>query len=140
MTLLMEILLCVCVVQIAVIAWLCGKVKIQQLDIEKLYDAVAQTVKDQATMRRTIADKEDDIREMDAEMESAYESVEELRKKVEAQAKTIEAYGENINSLNAAIENLGEGMGERVEKLWNDGLQVLATWNPLDLIEGNGGK
>ena len=140
MTTIMIILISLCVVLIAMNGWLFGKMRAQQLDIEKLYDNISQLTIDLGHIRRGLGENGDAIRAIAGNVESNCQSVNTLNGIVSRQSEKIEAQGENINSLNAAIENLGEGMGERVEKLWNDGLQVLATWNPLDLIEGNGGK
>ena len=140
MTTTMIILISLCVVLIAMNGWLFGKMRAQQLDIEKLYDNISQLTIDQGHIRRSLAEKGDAIRAIAGDVESNCQTVNTLQGIVSKQSEKLEAQGENINSLNAAIENLGEGMGERVEKLWNDGLQVLATWNPLDLIEGGGGK
>jgi len=140
MTTTMIILISLCVVLIAMNGWLFGKTRAQQIDIEKLFDNISQLTIDQGRIRRGLVENGDAIRSIAGDVESNCQSVNTLNGIVSRQSEKIEAQGENINSLNAAIENLGEGMGERVEKLWNDGLQVLATWNPLDLIEGNGGK
>lgn len=140
MTTIMIILISLCVALIAMNGWLFGKMRAQQLDIEKLYDNISQLTTDLGRIRRGLGENGDAIRAIAGDVESNCQSVNTLNGIVSRQSEKIEAQGENINSLNAAIENLGEGMGERVEKLWNDGLQVLATWNPLDLIEGNGGK
>ena len=131
MTIVLLILSSLCVVLIAVSGWLFGKVKIQQLDIEKLYDAVAQAVQDQAKLRRVLAEQQDAIQKQ-AEMIALN------GKKIGMLHDKIEAHGENITALNDALENIGDGMGERIEKLWNDGVQSLIAWNPL--AEDNGGK
>ena len=140
MTTIMIILISLCVVLIAMNGWLFGKMRAQQLDIEKLYDNISQLTIDQGHIRRSLSEKGDAIRAIAGDVENNCQSINTLHGIVSKQSEKLEAQGENINSLNAALENLGEGMGERVEKLWNDGLQVLATWNPLDQIEGGGGK
>lgn len=131
MTIVLLILCSLCVVLIAVSGWLFGKVRIQQLDIEKLYDAVAQAVQDQANLRRALAEQQD-------AMQKQAEMIELNGKKIGVLHDKIEAHGENITALNDALENIGDGMGERIEKLWNDGVQSLIAWNPL--AEDNGGK
>lgn len=131
MTIVLLILCSLCAVLIAVSGWLFGKVKIQQLDIEKLYDAVAQAVQDQANLRRALAEQQDAIQKQ-AEMIALN------GKKIGVLHDKTEEHGENITALNDALENIGDGMGERIEKLWNDGVQSLIAWNPL--AEDNGGK
>lgn len=131
MTIVLLILCSLCVVLIAVSGWLFGKVRIQQLDIEKLYDAVAQAVQDQAKLRRALAEQQD-------AMQKQAEMIALNGKKIGVLHDKIEAHGENITALNDALENIGDGMGERIEKLWNDGVQSLIAWNPL--AEDNGGK
>ena len=131
MTIVLLILCSLCVVLIAVSGWLFGKVKIQQLDIEKLYDAVAQAVQDQAKLRHVLAEQQDTIQKQ-AEMIALN------GKKIGVLHDKTEAHGENITALNDALENIGDGMGERIEKLWNDGVQSLIAWNPL--AGDNGGK
>lgn len=131
MTIVLLILCSLCVVLIAVSGWLFGKVKIQQLDIEKLYDAVAQAVQDQAKLRRVLAEQQD-------AMQKQAEMIALNGKKIGVLHDKTEAHGENITALNNALENIGDGMGERIEKLWNDGVQSLIAWNPL--AEDNGGK
>ena len=131
MTIVLLILCSLCVVLIAVSGWLFGKVRIQQLDIEKLYDAVAQAVQDQAKLRRVLAEQQD-------AMQKQAEMIALNGKKIGVLHDKIEAHGENITALNDALENIGDGMGERIEKLWNDGVQSLIAWNPL--AEDNGGK
>ena len=131
MTIVLLILCSLCVVLIAVSGWLFGKVRIQQLDIEKLYDAVAQAVQDQAKLRRVLAEQQD-------AMQKQAEMIALNGKKIGVLHDKTEAHGENITSLNNALENIGDGMGERIEKLWNDGVQSLIAWNPL--AEDNGGK
>lgn len=131
MTIVLLILCSLCVVLIAVSGWLFGKVKIQQLDIEKLYDAVAQAVQDQAKLRRVLAEQQD-------AMQKQAEMIALNGKKIGVLHDKTEAHGENITALNDALENIGDGMGERIEKLWNDGVQSLIAWNPL--AEDNGGK
>ena len=131
MTIVLLILCSLCVVLIAVSGWLFGKVKIQQLDIEKLYDAVAQAVQDQAKLRHVLAEQQDT-------MQKQAEMIALNGKKIGVLHDKTEAHGENITALNDAIENIGDGMGERIEKLWNDGVQSLIAWNPL--AEDNGGK
>lgn len=131
MTIVLLILCSLCVVLIAVSGWLFGKVKIQQLDIEKLYDAVAQAVQDQANLRRALAEQQD-------AMQKQAEMIALNGKKIGVLHDKTEAHGENITALNDALENIGDGMGERIEKLWNDGVQSLIAWNPL--AEDNGGK
>ena len=131
MTIVLLILCSLCVVLIAVSGWLFGKVRIQQLDIEKLYDAVAQAVQDQAKLRRVLAEQQD-------AMQKQAEMIALNGKKIGVLHDKTEAHGENITALNNALENIGDGMGERIEKLWNDGVQSLIAWNPL--AEDNGGK
>lgn len=131
MTIVLLILCSLCVVLIAVSGWLFGKVRIQQLDIEKLYDAVAQAVQDQANLRRALAEQQD-------AMQKQAEMIALNGKKIGVLHDKTEAHGENITALNDALENIGDGMGERIEKLWNDGVQSLIAWNPL--AEDNGGK
>lgn len=131
MTIVLLILSSLCVVLIAVSGWLFGKVKIQQLDIEKLYDAVAQAVQDQANLRRVLAEQQD-------AMQKQAEMIALNGKKIGVLHDKTEAHGENITALNDALANIGDGMGERIEKLWNDGVQSLIAWNPL--AEDNGGK
>ena len=131
MTIVLLILCSLCVVLIAVSGWLFGKVKIQQLDIEKLYDAVAQAVRDQAKLRHVLAEQQD-------AMQKQAEMIALNGKKIGVLHDKTEAHGENITALNDALENIGDGMGERIEKLWNDGVQSLIAWNPL--AEDNGGK
>lgn len=131
MTIVLLILCSLCFVLIAVSGWLFGKVKIQQLDIEKLYDAVAQAVQDQAKLRRVLAEQQD-------AMQKQAEMIALNGKKIGVLHDKTEAHGENITALNDALENIGDGMGERIEKLWNDGVQSLIAWNPL--AEDNGGK
>ena len=131
MTIVLLILSSLCVVLIAVSGWLFGKVKIQQLDIEKLYDAVAQAVQDQANLRRALAEQQD-------AMQKQAEMIALNGKKIGVLHDKTEAHGENITALNNALENIGDGMEERIEKLWNDGVQSLIAWNPL--AEDNGGK
>ena len=131
MTIVLLILCSLCVVLIAVSGWLFGKVKIQQLDIEKLYDAVAQAVQDQAKLRHVLAEQQD-------AMQKQAEMIALNGKKIGVLHDKTEAHGENITALNDALENIGDGMGERIEKLWNDGVQSLIAWNPL--AEDNGGK
>ena len=131
MTIVLLILCSLCVVLIAVSGWLFGKVRIQQLDIEKLYDAVAQAVQDQAKLRRVLAEQQD-------AMQKQAEMIVLNGKKIGVLHDKTEAHGENITALNDALENIGDGMGERIEKLWNDGVQSLIAWNPL--AEDNGGK
>ena len=140
MTTIMIILISLSVVLIAMNGWLFGKMRAQQLDIEKLYDNISQLTIDLGRIRLGLGENGDAIRAIAGDVERNCQSVNTLNGIVSRQSEKLEAQGENINSLNAALENLGEGMGERVEKLWNDGLQVLATWNPLDQIEGGGGK
>ena len=131
MTIVLLILCSLCVVLIAVSGWLFGKVRIQQLDIEKLYDAVAQAVQDQANLRRALAEQQD-------AMQKQAEMIALNGKKIGVLHDKTEAHGENITALNDALENIGDGMGERIEKLWNDGVQSLIAWNPL--AGDNGGK
>ena len=131
MTIVLLILCSLCVVLIAVSGWLFGKVRIQQLDIEKLYDAVAQAIQDQANLRRALAEQQD-------AMQKQAEMIALNGKKIGVLHDKTEAHGENITALNDALENIGDGMGERIEKLWNDGVQSLIAWNPL--AEDNGGK
>jgi biopolymer transport protein ExbB/TolQ len=131
MTIVLLILCSLCVVLIAVSGWLFGKVRIQQLDIEKLYDAVAQAVQDQAKLRHVLAEQQD-------AMQKQAEMIALNGKKIGVLHDKTEAHGENITALNNALENIGDGMGERIEKLWNDGVQSLIAWNPL--AEDNGGK
>lgn len=131
MTIVLLILCSLCVVLIAVSGWLFGKVRIQQLDIEKLYDAVAQAVQDQAKLRHVLAEQQD-------AMQKQAEMIALNGKKIGVLHDKTEAHGENITALNDALENIGDGMGERIEKLWNDGVQSLIAWNPL--AEDNGGK
>lgn len=131
MTIVLLILSSLCVVLIAVSGWLFGKVRIQQLDIEKLYDAVAQAVQDQAKLRHALAEQQD-------AMQKQAEMIALNGKKIGVLHDKTEAHGENITALNDALENIGDGMGERIEKLWNDGVQSLIAWNPL--AEDNGGK
>jgi hypothetical protein len=47
-------LISLCVVLIAMNGWLFGRDQVNRLDIEKLYDAVAQLEKDNAKLRSTI--------------------------------------------------------------------------------------
>jgi biopolymer transport protein ExbB/TolQ len=131
MTIVLLILCSLCVVLIAVSGWLFGKVRIQQLDIEKLYDAVAQAVQDQAKLRFALAEQQD-------AMQKQAEMIALNGKKIGVLHDKTEEHGENITALNDALENIGDGMGERIEKLWNDGVQSLIAWNPL--AEDNGGK
>jgi len=127
------------VVLIAMNGWLFGRDRANRLDIEKLYDAVAQLTKETAALRRSCASLSDsfdrtadslqlDIRGVGNRTTELAEKVQELEKRsLDAQAVADE------------ITKRAEEAARNVEKQWDQGLQNMLGWNPFGSGESEGG-
>ena len=114
MTVVLMILASLCVVLIAMTGWLFGKVRIQTLDIEKLYDAVAQLALDDSKIRDAVT----------AESKANCDRYKQLDEKINKAAQTQ--------------EEAAEAIAKGIEKKWDSGLQNMLNWNPFDKEESEG--
>ena len=124
MTTIMIILISLCVVLTAISGWLFGRDRANRLDIEKLYDSVAQLARDQAKLRKTIS--------------SAVEMAETNRENIDSAFAQIKEVDKKIGDAAQAQEEAAAAIAKQIEKKWDNGLQNMLAWNPFDAgSEGN---
>lgn len=115
MTTVLMILAFLCVALVALTGWLFGKERRHELDIEKLYDAVAQLAIDDAKIRDAITSASDLSR-------NRYTDV-----------------IERINKAAQTQEEAAEAIAKDIEKKWDSGLQNMLAWNPFGRGESEDG-
>lgn len=124
MNVLTMILISLCVVLTAISGWLFGRDRANRLDIEKLYDSVAQLARDQAKLRKTIS--------------SAVEMAETNRENIDSAFAQIKEVDKKIGDAAQAQEEAAAAIAKQIEKRWDNGLQNMLAWNPFDVgSEGN---
>lgn len=124
MNVLTMILISLCVVLTAISGWLFGRDRANRLDIEKLYDSVAQLARDQAKLRKTIS--------------SAVEMAETNRENIDSAFAQIKEVDKKIGDAAQAQEEAAAAIAKQIEKRWDNGLQNMLAWNPFDAgSEGN---
>ena len=124
MNVLTMILISLCVVLTAISGWLFGRDRANRLDIEKLYDSVAQLARDQAKLRKTIS--------------SAVEMAETNRENIDSAFAQIKEVDKKIGDAAQAQEEAAAAIAKQIEKKWDNGLQNMLAWNPFDAgSEGN---
>lgn len=124
MNVLMMILISLCVVLTAISGWLFGRDRANRLDIEKLYDSVAQLAQDQAKLRKAIS--------------SAVGMAETNRENIDSAFAQIKETDKKIDDAAQAQEEAAAAIAKQIEKKWDNGLQNMLAWNPFDVgSEGN---
>jgi methyl-accepting chemotaxis protein len=124
MNVLTMILISLCVVLTAISGWLFGRDRANRLDIEKLYDSVAQLAQDQAKLRKTIS--------------SAVGTAETNRENIDSAFAQIKEVDKKIGDAAQAQEEAAAAIAKQIEKRWDNGLQNMLAWNPFDAgSEGN---
>jgi methyl-accepting chemotaxis protein len=120
----MIILISLCVVLTAISGWLFGRDCTNRLDIEKLYDSVAQLAQDQAKLRKAIS--------------SAVGTAETNRENIDSAFAQIKEVDKKIGDAAQAQEEAAAAIAKQIEKRWDNGLQNMLAWNPFDAgSEGN---
>ena len=124
MNVLTMILISLCVVLTAISGWLFSRDRANRLDIEKLYDFVAQLARDQAKLRETISAAAGTAETNRENIDSAFAQIKEVDKKIGDAAQ--------------AQEEAAAAIAKQIEKRWDNGLQNMLAWNPFDVgSEGN---
>ena len=124
MNVLAMILISLCVVLTAISGWLFGRDRANRLDIEKLYDSVAQIAHDQAKLRKA--------------MSSAVGMAETNRENIDSACAQIKEVDKKISDAAQAQEEAAAAIAKQIEKRWDNGLQNMLAWNPFDAgSEGN---
>lgn len=119
MTTVLMILAFLCVALVALTGWLFGKERRHELDIEKLYDAVAQLAIDDAKIRDAITSASDMSRDRYTDVIGRINNVSQ------ANAETAQA--------------MADAIAKDIEKKWDSGLQNMLAWNPFDRGESEDG-
>jgi FtsZ-binding cell division protein ZapB len=127
------------VVLIAMNGWLFGRDRTNRLDIEKLYEAVAQLTKETAALRRSCGSLSDAIdraaENLQLDTRSAIKRTTELAEKVqELEKRSLDA-----QAVADEITKRAEEAARNVEKQWDQGLQNMLGWNPFGSGESEGG-
>jgi hypothetical protein len=124
MNVLTMILISLCMVLTAISGWLFGRDRANRLDIEKLYDSVAQLAQDQAKLRNAIS--------------SAVGMAETNRENIDSAFAQIKEVDKKIGDAAQAQEEAAAAIAKQIEKKWDNGLQNMLAWNPFDAgSEGN---
>lgn len=121
----------------------------QRLDIEKLYDTVAQLTKELVDNKREIEcvrnslanldeDLDDDITGILSTLKRHDESFKEVSGQFVEITDRITELEKREKDADSRQDEIAAAISKKVEKIWDSGLQNMLNWNPFDRGESEG--
>lgn len=121
MTALLMITSTFCVVLIAMCGWLFGKVKMLDVEIERLSKNNSNLGHAQDRFNNNITSIALKVARLNEITDDQHEEIEKIK-------KSVETFG-------ATQEEAAEQIAKQIEKKWDDGLQSMLAWSPFDESE-----